>query len=243
MIAGKKYVVRVVNFAGVEPYTVRFSYGGPPPFEPARTEAWNLTCESRKGKVGDRKSVTIARGATKTFDLAPCLQVVRTCISTKGGVKSTGIAAARLARKRAKQRATVFGTRFKDRQGLDRYCVSGGGILRAGYPTSRLSSKLKRKTRKRIKSRAIVLLSSSKKFKIRKIRRGTSVKTLRKRLRGERRVRVGKYTWYYAKGKRSRLLFRTRKGKVESVGIANKRLTTTRRGTVRLLRAWHKRGL
>ena len=242
VIAGKKYVVRVVNFLGVEPYTLRFSYGGPPPFVPARTEAWNLTCESAKGKVGERKSVKIARGARRTIDLAACLQVVRTCVSTKGGVRGTRVGAARLARKRTRQRATLFGTRFSDRKGIDRYCVAGGGTMRAGYPTARLASKLKRKTRRRIKSKAVLLLSTSKKFRIRKIRRGSKVTTLLRRLRGERGVTIGRNRWFYARGKSSMLLFRTRKGKVLEVGIASKTLTKTQRGTVRVLRAWDKRG-
>jgi len=242
MIAGKKYVVRVVNFAGAEPYTVRFSYGGPAPFVPARTEAWNLTCESRKGKVGERKSVTIARGARKAIDLTACLSVVRSCVSTKGGVRGTRVGAARLARKRTKQRKTLLATRFSDRKGIDRYCVQKGGTLRVGYPTGRLASKLSRKTRRRIGKKAILLLSTSKKFRIRKIRRGTSTKTLRKRLRGERRVKIGKNTWYYAKGSKARLLFRARKGKVLDVGLGSRSLTKSRKSVVRFLHAWDKRG-
>jgi hypothetical protein len=168
--------------------------------------------------------------------------VVRTCVSTKGGVRGTRVGAARLARKRTRQRATLFGTRFSDRKGIDRYCVAGGGTMRAGYPTARLSSKLKRKTRRRIKSKAVLLLSTSKKFRIRKIRRGSRVTTLLRRLRGERGVTIGRNRWFYARGKSSMLLFRTRKGKVLEVGIASKTLTKTQRGTVRLLRAWDKRG-
>lgn len=84
-------------------------------------------------------------------------------------------------------------------------------------------------------------MSTSKSFRIRKIRRGTSTKTLRKRLRGERRVRIGKSTWYYAKGSKARLLFRARKGKVLDVGLGSRSLTRSRRGVVRFLHAWDKR--
>ena len=105
-----------------------------------------------------------------------------------------------------------------------------------------MSSKLKRKTRRRIKSKAVLVLSTSKKFRIRRIRRGSKVTTLLRRLRGERGVTIGRNRWFYARGKSSMLLFRTRKGKVLEVGIAGKSLTKTSRGTVRLLRAWDKRG-
>jgi hypothetical protein len=57
-------------------------------------------------------------------------------------------------------------------------------------------------------------------------------------LRGERRYRVGKNNWYVVKGKRARLLFQARRGRVRQVGIASKRLSRSKRSTRRLLRAW-----
>lgn len=243
VLAGKKYVVRVVNFAGAEPYTVRRIFAGPDPFQPARTETWTLTCEGQSGKVGARQQLKIARGQSKTINFGgACARVVRRCVSTRGGVRRTSVGKARLARTRKRQRKLLDGTRFSDRKGIDRYCVSGGGTLRAGYPTTRLASKLTRKTRRKISKKAIILLSTNKKFKIGKVRVGTKVKTLRKRLKGERSVKIGKNRWYYAKGSKSRLLFRTRKGKVIELGLGNKMLTANRPALVRFLRAWDKRG-
>jgi len=61
------------------------------------------------------------------------------------GLPSTG--QARLARSRTRQRKSLKGTLLSDRPGIDRYCVKkGGGTLPAGYPTSRLNSKLSRRT-------------------------------------------------------------------------------------------------
>ncbi len=167
----------------------------------------------------------------------------RQCVSTRGGIKGTGVGVARLGRTRARQRKVLKGTLLSDRPGIDRYCVKkGGGSLRAGYPTRRLTSKLSRKTRKRIGSKAILLLTTSKAFRLSRSKVGTGTKTLGRRLKGERRVRVGRNIWYVAKGKKARILFRTQKGKVRELGIADRRLTTTRAATVRLLRAWDKRG-
>ena len=53
---------------------------------------------------------------------------------------------------------------------------------------------------------------------------------------------MGKNTWYVAKGKKARMLFRTRKNKVLELALGDKRLTATKTSTVRLLRAWDKRG-
>jgi hypothetical protein len=65
---------------------------------------------------------------------------------------------------------------------------------------------------------------------------------MRRRLRGERRYRVGRNTWYVAKGRRSTLVFRTRRGRVGATGIASQRLTRGSKATRRLLRAWDLRG-
>ena len=165
------------------------------------------------------------------------------CVGTRGGVKSRSVGAARLGRSRKAQRRRLRVARLARgrRTGIDRYCVQGGGTLRVGYPTKRINGKLSRKTRRRYKSKAIFVASSSKKFKVRKLRVGSRVKTLRKRLKGERRIRVGGGRWYVVSGKRSRLLFRTRKGKVREIGLASKKLTPSRRATARLLHAWPRR--
>ena len=244
-IAGKRYVVRIVNFLGGVNYTGSVTYAGPPPFKAATKESWTLTCESPGGKVGATRSITIDRGQTQNVDFAKaCASVApRLCVSTKGGAKNTGIGAARLGRTRTKQRKTLEGTLLSDRKGIDRYCLKkGGGSLRVGYPTSRLASKLGKKTRKRIKSKAVYMGTTSKAFSLSKLKVGSKTKTLRKRLKGERRYKVGRNVWYVAKGKKARVLFRARKSKVLELALADKRLTATKKGTVRLLRAWDKRG-
>ena len=69
---GEKYVVRVTNFAATEPYTGKITFGGPPPFEPAKTESWTLTCERPGGEVLSTQQITIARGQRQTPDLSAC---------------------------------------------------------------------------------------------------------------------------------------------------------------------------
>jgi hypothetical protein len=62
---------------------------------------------------------------------------------------------------------------------------------------------------------------------------------LRARLRGERRIRVGRNVWYLAPGRTSQLVFKTRRGRVLEVGVASKSLTRGRSGASVFLRAWH----
>ena len=222
VIAGKKYVVRVVNFAGAEPYTVRFSYGGPAPFVPARIEAWNLTCES-SSRQGGRAQVGHDRPRGQADHRPGGLPLGGAHVRVHQG-RASGAPGSAPRVWRATDQAAQDAVRqpLLRSQGHRPLLRPEGGTLRVGYPTSRLASKLSRKTRKRISRKAILLLSTSKSFGIRKIRRGTSTKALRKRLRGERRVKIGKNTWYYAKGSKSRVLFRTRKGKVLELGLGSR---------------------
>ena len=165
-----------------------------------------------------------------------------TCVSTKGGIRSRSVGTAMLGRTRSRQRKLLNGTRFSDRPGIDRYCVRGGGTLRVGYPTKRLNSRLSRRTRKRIAGRAVLAISTSKRFAVRKLKVGSSVKTLKRRLKGERSFVIGNNRWYVITGKKSRLVFRTRKRKVVELGIADRPLSVGTAATKRLLRAWDKRG-
>jgi hypothetical protein len=61
--AGKKYVLRVTNFAGAEPYEVDITWNGPEPFRPAQVEAYTMTCEVG-GQVLQTTSVVVDRGQT-----------------------------------------------------------------------------------------------------------------------------------------------------------------------------------
>ena len=49
-------MLRVNNFAAVEPYTVTITYVAPLPFKPAQVESYTLTCE-RGGQVFDTQQV------------------------------------------------------------------------------------------------------------------------------------------------------------------------------------------
>ena len=86
--AGKKYVLRVNNFAAVEPYTVTIAYEGPQPFKPAQVESYTLTCE-RGGQVFDTRQVVIDRGQVKQLDLRACATAIqRACAADTIGLRS-----------------------------------------------------------------------------------------------------------------------------------------------------------
>lgn len=146
-----------------------------------------------------------------------------------------------LGRTRARQRLALRGKRLRARGGIDRYCVAGGGSTRIGYPTRRLNSTIRRWLRRRVRGRAILILTSSGRFSISGIRHGMSVKVLRRKLRRERKLRVGRSTWYFAPGRRARLIYKTRRGTVLEVGKADARLTRSQAARRRFLGAWKLR--
>jgi hypothetical protein len=89
---GKKYVLRVNNFAATEPYTVTITYVAPLPFKPAQVESYTLTCE-RGGKVFDTQQVQIDRGQTKRLDLKACASAIqRACAANTIGLRSVSAA-------------------------------------------------------------------------------------------------------------------------------------------------------
>ena len=89
-----------------------------------------------------------------------------------------------------------------------------------------------------MKGKAVLALTSHPAYHVKRVRNGTSTRTMRRRFKGERRFRVGRNVWYLVRGKRSRILFKTRAGKVREVGVADLRLTRSRRSARRFLRAF-----
>jgi hypothetical protein len=63
------YVVRVQNYAGVDPWTGTVTYEGPPPAQAAQEETWTLSCETPEGTTRSARQVFVARGERRTLDL------------------------------------------------------------------------------------------------------------------------------------------------------------------------------
>jgi Zinc carboxypeptidase/RTX calcium-binding nonapeptide repeat (4 copies) len=107
------YVVRVINFAAVEPYDGTVTFEGPDPHQPAQTETWGLSCEFPEGNVVGAQDVLINRGEQQTLDL--------------GALCKIGAADAKLACKTA---PTVKGSAKKDKlkgtPGSDVIAAKGG---------------------------------------------------------------------------------------------------------------------
>jgi hypothetical protein len=62
------YVVRVQNFAAVDPWTGTVTFEGPGPYEAPQQEAWTLSCETG-GVTRSARQVFVARGERLALDL------------------------------------------------------------------------------------------------------------------------------------------------------------------------------
>jgi hypothetical protein len=85
----------------------------------------------------------------------------------------------------------------------------------------------------------VVALTTSRRFRIRRVRVGTSERALRRRTNG-RRFRIGSNRWYVVRARRARIVYKVRRGKVRELGLANKRLTKGKRAR-RTLGSWRLR--
>ena len=246
----------MVNFAGAEPYDATVSYRGPDPSSRRAKESWRLTCETPAGQVlatrvrADRPRPVPAGGLR--FLLPGRVLLARVPGRQRCGHGQRNRRRRLRLRPRRRARHAVgpgpprtprsiqrrnLGRRLRSPSaGIDRYCLAAGGALRVGYPTARLNRSLRRSTRRRLRNRAILVLTSRRRFPLARVNVGMSTRTLRRRLKAERSVVVGRNRWYFTSASKSRLLFRVQRGRVREVGLAAGSITRSRLRTARLLR-------
>jgi hypothetical protein len=63
------YVVRVQNYAAIDPWTGTVTFEGPPPHQGPQQESYTLSCETPQGVVKSARQVFVARGERLALDL------------------------------------------------------------------------------------------------------------------------------------------------------------------------------
>jgi Zinc carboxypeptidase len=244
-----RYILRVVNFAATEPYDVLVSFAGPTPFTPGQRENWTLSCETFGGAVLDRRELFVARGARATVALRACAAALRRAFRTgqgcdrpTGRLRGRRLDRVRLGGDRERHLRAYRIGRKQTRKGIDRFCLSDGRGVRVGYPTKRLRRKLGRQGRRRYKAdKAVLALTTSRRFRVRKVRVGMRARVMRRRIGRGRPIRIGSNRWYVRRARRARVVFKVKRGKVRELGLVNKRLASNRRKARRTLTAWRLR--
>jgi hypothetical protein len=138
------------------------------------------------------------------------------------------VTAARLHRAALGERRAAIRRRYPSRSTrgrVDTFCLADGRRVRVGYGVGG-----------RLRGRAAVIVSNSRYLPVARVRLGSSTAALRRRLRGERRVRIDRDTWYVAAGAGATVVFRTSDGRVREAGIAARSATRAPAAARRFLR-------
>ena len=199
---------------------------------PSPDESWGLHIGDVNLAMGNL--VELARSQSRAYLAAQARRKQAACLSRGAAARGSRLGKARLGGRRSAVRRALTGRRVTGRPGVDRYCVAPGGSVSLYYPTRRSDAK----TRRRLGTRTVMALATSKSFSVARIKPGTRTATLKRRLRGTT-YRIGKTTWFVARGRRATLVYQLGAGrKVKSVGLAARSLTRTPRDTRRFLSTW-----
>ena len=96
-----------------------------------------------------------------------------------------------------------------------------------------------RKLTKRYRAnKAVLALTTSRRFRIRRVRVGTTELALRRRTHA-RSFRIGSNRWYVVQARRARIVFKVKGGRVRELGLVDKRLSKGRRAR-RTLSSWRR---
>jgi beta-glucosidase len=140
-----------------------------------------------------------------------------------------------LGEARGKVRRKVSGYRRRGQQDIDFYCLASRSGLRVGYPSHSLLRHLGRKERARVRGRAILILTSSRHYALRTIRAGEKLTWASRAVRLDRAMRIGRNQWFLVAHPGGRGILRVQHGRVQELGIVDRRLTGNRRAARRLL--------
>jgi hypothetical protein len=142
--------------------------------------------------------------------------VARRCRVARGRVAGKAVGAAALGRTRGANRRAI-GPHTRPRRSVDRFCHGDGRHTRIGYR----------------RGRAVFIGTTSTRFVVGARRPGGSARGLR-----GMRVRVGVNVWVVRRGRGATRLFKVRGGRVRELGLADRRLTRSRRSAKALLRSF-----
>jgi hypothetical protein len=241
-----KYVIRVVNWAGGEPYNMEVRFMGPT-YTKAQKENWSLSCETFGGQVLATRQVYVERGGAATVELRDCGQALagafgsgEGCDDPTGRLRGRSLDRVRLGGDRDAHLRAYKVAQKGPRKGIDRFCLSDGKRVRAGYSTKRFRKRLGRAGRRYARNRAIVALTNSRRFRLRGLRVGASERRVQRRLR-TRAIQIGRNRWYVKRAKRSRTVFKVSGGKLREIGLVNKGFASNRAEARRALSSWRLR--
>jgi hypothetical protein len=121
---------------------------------------------------------------------------------------------------------------------FDNFCLFAGWGIRAGYPSTKLVLALPKRERRHVHG-VILLLTANPFYAFDKTTPGARLtKSLSRRLHLGKVFHIGANNWYIAPGQKADGVFKVRKGVVQEVGVADKRLLSGRQAQRRFLNSF-----
>ena len=156
------------------------------------------------------------------------------CTRAPGFVAGSSLGPVRLGMTRTQVRRLFPSFSTRHYRYMDFFCAAVNGI-RVGYPSGALLRKLSRIDRRRVQGRAVLVLTANPSYALERVHPGDRLATVARRLKVGRRFQIGLNSWYLAPAGPSRAVFKVRHGRIEEIGLADKRLTTSRFASRRFL--------
>ncbi|HEX8975639.1 MAG TPA: TIM-barrel domain-containing protein [Solirubrobacteraceae bacterium] len=159
------------------------------------------------------------------------------CAHPRGRLSGAMLGPVRLGMTRRRVRGLFAARTLRGRHSMDFFCRARRRI-RVGYPSPRLLDTLPARERRRVAGRAVLILTANRRYALDGVRPGARLDAARHRLALGTGYLVGGNRWYLIPGRVSRGVLEVRHGAVEEVGIADRRLTGTRRSARTFLRSF-----
>lgn len=156
------------------------------------------------------------------------------CARPSGRLAGRSLGPVTLGMTRAHARKLFVRFSPRTRHYTDFFCPAHNGI-RVGYASPALLRGLPHDEQRRVRGRAVLLLTSNRYYALRGVRPGMRLATVARRLRVGRGFHVGLNWWYLAPDGPAHGVLKVRHGEIEEIGIADKRLTDGRRAARRFL--------
>ncbi|HWD74798.1 MAG TPA: hypothetical protein VG371_06635, partial [Solirubrobacteraceae bacterium] len=151
------------------------------------------------------------------------------CPQANGRLTATGIGPLSLGMKRTRARQILKRSSTRGRKYMDFFCLKPVGI-RAAYPSPAMLRPLAKKVRGKLQGRIVLLLTSDRLYALRGVKPGARLSKVAHKLHAGRRIRIGLNDWYVFRNGPSIGVLKVRKGIIEEIGIADKRLSYRTRG-------------
>jgi hypothetical protein len=152
--------------------------------------------------------------------------VDRQCPTAKGRLSGRRLGVLSLGMTRARARHLLRNYSTRGRRYMDFYCLRGGLGLRAGYPSPALIRHLSRKTRRALSGRAVLILTANRHYALHGVRpKAKLTRAVARKLHAGRRYHVGKNYWYVTPNGSSHGILKVVHGRIQEIGIAERRVT------------------